>query len=95
MTIRQLHAAVSAGFWHLGVIGTPTDVADTMQTWFEQGAADGFIVQPPPYLPGSATDFVDTVIPELQRQGLFRLAYEGHTLRENLQPARGPSRYAS
>jgi N-acetyl-S-(2-succino)cysteine monooxygenase len=94
MTIRQLHAAVSAGFWHLGVIGTPTDVADTMQSWFEQGAADGFIVQPP-YLPGSATDFVDLVIPELQRRGLFRLAYEGHTLRENLGLPPVPSRYAT
>jgi alkanesulfonate monooxygenase SsuD/methylene tetrahydromethanopterin reductase-like flavin-dependent oxidoreductase (luciferase family) len=94
MTIRQLYAAVSAGFWHLGVIGTPTDVADTMQTWFEQGAADGFIIQPP-YLPGSAADFVDMVIPELQRRGLFRLAYEGHTLRENLGLPPVPSRYAS
>jgi N-acetyl-S-(2-succino)cysteine monooxygenase len=94
MTMRQLYAAVSAGFWHLGVIGTPADVADTMQTWFEQGAADGFIIQPP-YLPGSAEDFVDTVVPELQRRGLFRLAYEGRTLRENLGLPAVPSRYAS
>jgi FMN-dependent oxidoreductase (nitrilotriacetate monooxygenase family) len=94
MTIRQLRAAVSAGFWHLGVIGTPTDVADTMQTWFEQGAADGFIIQPP-YLPSSAADFVDMVIPELQRRGLFRTAYEGRTLRENLGLPAVPSRYAA
>jgi FMN-dependent oxidoreductase (nitrilotriacetate monooxygenase family) len=94
MTMRQLYAAVSAGFWHLGVIGTPADVADTMQNWFEQGAADGFIVQPP-YLPGSAEDFVDMVVPELQRRGLFRTAYEGHTLRENLGLPGVPSRYAS
>ena len=94
MTMRQLYAAVSAGFWHLGVIGTPIDVADTMQTWFEQGAADGFIIQPP-YLPGSAEDFVDMVVPELQRRGLFRTAYEGHTLRENLGLPPVPSRYAA
>ena len=94
MTIRQLYAAVSAGFWHLGVIGTPTDVADTMQTWFEQGAADGFIIQPP-YLPGSAVDFVDMVVPELQRRGLYRTEYEGHTLRENLGLPVTPSRYAA
>ena len=52
MTIRQLHAAVLQhfGFWHLGVIGTPRDVADTMQIWFEQGAADGFVIQPPYHL---------------------------------------------
>ena len=94
MTMRQLYAAVSAGFWHLGVIGTPAEVADTMQTWFEQGAADGFIIQPP-YLPGSAEDFVDMVVPELQGRGLFRTVYEGHTLRENLGLPPVPSRYAS
>ncbi|MBS0561903.1 MAG: LLM class flavin-dependent oxidoreductase [Proteobacteria bacterium] len=94
MTMRQLYAAVSAGFWHLGVIGTPTEVADTMQTWFEQGAADGFVVQPP-YLPGSAEDFVDMVIPELQRRGLFRTEYEGRTLRQNLGLPVVPSRYAA
>lgn len=94
MTMRQLYAAVSAGFWHLGVIGTPADVADTMQAWFEQGAADGFIIQPP-YLPGSAEDFVDMVVPELQRRGLFRKAYESHTLRGNLGLPSVPSRNAS
>jgi FMN-dependent oxidoreductase (nitrilotriacetate monooxygenase family) len=94
MTMRQLYAAVSAGFWHLGVIGTPDDVANTMQEWFEQGAADGFIIQPP-YLPGSAADFVDLVVPELQRRGLHRTAYEGRTLRENLGLPHIPSRYAA
>ena len=94
MTIRQLFAAISAGFWHLGVIGTPVDVADTMQTWFENGAADGFIIQPP-YLPQSADDFVTMVVPELQRRGLFRTAYEGATLRENLGLPAIPSRYAA
>jgi N-acetyl-S-(2-succino)cysteine monooxygenase len=94
MTMRQLYAAVSAGFWHLGVIGTPVDVADTMQTWFERDAADGFIIQPP-YLPGSAEDFVNMVVPELQRRGLFRTAYEGRTLRENLGLPPVPSRNAS
>jgi alkanesulfonate monooxygenase SsuD/methylene tetrahydromethanopterin reductase-like flavin-dependent oxidoreductase (luciferase family) len=94
MTMRQLYAAVSAGFWHLGVIGTPADVADTMQAWFEQGAADGFIIQPP-YLPGSAEDFVDMVVPELQRRGLFRTAYEGDTLRANLGLPPVRSRYVS
>ena len=48
-----LLAAVSAGYWHLGVTGTGAMVADTMQQWFEEGACDGFIVQPP-YLPGGA-----------------------------------------
>jgi alkanesulfonate monooxygenase len=92
MTIRQLFAAVSAGFWHLGVIGTPTAIADTMEHWFRNGAADGFIIQPP-YLPGSAEDFVDLVVPELQRRGLFRTDYEGRTLRENLGLPPAPSRF--
>lgn len=93
MTVRDLFAAVSAGFWHLGVIGTPMMVADAMETWFSEGAADGFIIQPP-WLPGAATDFVDLVIPELRRRGLFRSEYEGRTLRENLGLAPVPSRYA-
>ena len=47
------------------------------------GAADGFNVMPA-WLPGSLTEFVDMVIPELQRRGLFRTEYEGKTLRDNL-----------
>ena len=92
MTLRQLFAAVSAGFWHLGVIGTPGRVADIMEEWFTGGAADGFIIQPP-YLPGGAEDFIELVLPELQRRGLFRHDYEGRTLRENLGLPRPASRY--
>ncbi|GAA3079552.1 hypothetical protein GCM10020000_76560 [Streptomyces olivoverticillatus] len=54
-----------------------------MESWFTQGGADGFNIDFP-YLPGSADDFVDHVIPELQRRGLYRTSYEGTTLRENL-----------
>jgi alkanesulfonate monooxygenase len=68
-------------------VGTPTQIADQLQLWFENGAADGFNVLPP-VLPASLDDFVDLVIPELQRRGLFRTAYEGKTLRENLALAR-------
>jgi FMN-dependent oxidoreductase (nitrilotriacetate monooxygenase family) len=93
LTIRQLFDVISAGFWSLGVIGTPATVADLMQEWFTTGAADGFNVQPPD-LPGSGTDFVELVIPELQRRGLFRREYEGRTLRENLGLPWVPSRYA-
>ena len=53
------------------------------EEWFENEAADGFNILPP-WLPGALDDFVDLVIPELQRRGLFRTAYEGSTLRENL-----------
>jgi alkanesulfonate monooxygenase SsuD/methylene tetrahydromethanopterin reductase-like flavin-dependent oxidoreductase (luciferase family) len=68
---------------HLVVIGTPSSIADQIQHWFEHEAADGFNVMPP-VLPSSLTEFVDLVVPELQRRGLFRTAYEGRTLRENL-----------
>ena len=94
LTIRQLSDVISAGFWSLGVIGTPTKVADLMEEWFTTGAADGFNVQPPD-LPGAGRDFVDLVIPELQRRGLFRREYEGLTLRENLGLPWVPSRYAA
>jgi N-acetyl-S-(2-succino)cysteine monooxygenase len=68
---------------HLLTVGTPQQIADVMEHWFKNGACDGFNVMPA-WLPGSLTDFVDMVIPELQRRGLFRTKYEGKTLRENL-----------
>jgi hypothetical protein len=55
--------------------------------WFENNAADGFNILPP-YLPGGLEDFVDLVVPELQRRGLFRTEYEGATLRDHLGLAR-------
>ncbi len=78
---------------HLLTIGTPTQIADVMEHWFRNDACDGFNVMPA-YLPGSLTDFVDLVIPELQRRGLFRTEYEGKTLRENLGLPKPVSRWA-
>ncbi|HVY16424.1 MAG TPA: LLM class flavin-dependent oxidoreductase [Rhodopila sp.] len=78
---------------HLLTIGTPAQIADVMEHWFLNGAADGFNVMPA-WLPGSLNDFVDMVIPELQRRGLFRTEYEGKTLRENLGLPKPASRYA-
>jgi len=63
-----------------------------MEHWFKNGAADGFNVMPA-WLPGSLADFVDLVIPELQRRGLFRTEYEAMTLRDNLALPRPPSRF--
>lgn len=83
LTIRQLYELVSGGFWHLGVTGTPAMVADLMEEWFTTGAADGFNIQPP-CIPVDAEDFVELVIPELQRRGLYRTAYEGTTLSDHL-----------
>ncbi|MEJ0020559.1 MAG: LLM class flavin-dependent oxidoreductase [Acetobacteraceae bacterium] len=77
---------------HLLAIGTPTQIADVMEHWFRNEAADGFNVMPA-YLPGSLTDFVDMVIPELQRRGIFRTEYEGTTLRDHLGLPRPASRW--
>jgi alkanesulfonate monooxygenase len=54
-----------------------------MEEWLMTDACDGFNVMFP-YVPGGLDDFVEMVIPELQRRGLFRKEYEGATLRENL-----------
>lgn len=82
-TIRQLYQHVASARGHYTVIGSAEQVADQLQDWFENEAADGFNILPP-WLPTALDDFVDLVIPELQRRDLFRTAYEGRTLRENL-----------
>ena len=65
------------------LVGTATDVADQLEDWFRDGACDGFIVWPTIF-PRMFEDFCRMVVPELQRRGLFRTAYAGSTLRENL-----------
>lgn len=87
LSIRQLyqHVASSRGHWVLR--GTPGHIADVLEEWVQQDAADGFIIVPPT-LPGALDRFVDLVVPELQRRGLFRTGYEGTTLREHLGLAR-------
>ena len=94
LTIRQLIERTIGARGKSVVVGTPSQIADHMQTWFENGGADGFNVMPP-YLPGALDDFVDLVVPELQARGIFRTEYEGTTLRENLglaRPERTPDR---
>jgi alkanesulfonate monooxygenase SsuD/methylene tetrahydromethanopterin reductase-like flavin-dependent oxidoreductase (luciferase family) len=81
LTIRQLYTSLTGGGFCL--IGTAPDIVDTLQEWFEAGACDGFNVLPT-HLPEACEDFVEFITPELQRRGLFRTAYEGATLRENL-----------
>ncbi|MBO1514892.1 LLM class flavin-dependent oxidoreductase [Metabacillus bambusae] len=83
LTIRQLYQRVAGARGHREIKGTPLQIADQMQEWFENGAADGFNIMPP-YMPGGLDDFVDLVIPELQNRGLFREEYTGHTLRDHL-----------
>ena len=97
MILRRL--AVFAGVFRLEaasavIASTPTDIADAMQEWFENGTCDGFNITPT-HLPGGCEDFVELVVSELQRRGLFRTEYEGKTLRENLGLKRPVSRYAA
>jgi alkanesulfonate monooxygenase len=86
LTIRELYLSIAGGNGHRLVIGTPADIADAMEEWFTGGGADGFNILPP-YLPGGLEDVVEMVVPELQRRGLYRTAYEGTTLREHLGAA--------
>lgn len=83
LTIRDLYLAIAGARGHRTILGTPEQIADQLEDWFVNGGADGFNIMPP-YLPDGLDEFVDLVVPELQRRGLFRTEYEGHTLRENL-----------
>lgn len=94
LTIRQLYKRFAASRGHLSVVGTPGDIADVMQQWLEGGAADGFNIMPTIF-PSGLDDFIDLVVPELQRRGIFRNQYEGSTLRQNLGLNKPPSRYVS
>jgi FMN-dependent oxidoreductase (nitrilotriacetate monooxygenase family) len=89
MTLRDLYNLTAAARGHWVLCGTPKRIADTLEEWFVDGAADGFNVLPP-YFPGAFDDFVDLVVPELQRRGLFRLDYEGTTLRDHFGLSRSP-----
>ena len=82
LTVRQL-AQRLGGYGGLAFVGTPATIADAMEQWLMERGSDGFNVMFP-YLPEGLDDFVDKVVPELQRRGLFRTEYEGKTLRENL-----------
>jgi FMN-dependent oxidoreductase (nitrilotriacetate monooxygenase family) len=83
LTARQLHLRVAGARGHHTLIGTPEQIADHLETWFDGHAADGFNIMPP-HLPQGLTGFVEQVIPLLRRRGRFRTTYEGRTLRENL-----------
>lgn len=83
LSIRQLYLRMAPARGHQVIVGTPATIADRLEHWFTQGAADGFNIMPP-YLSGGLDDFVEQVIPTLQRRGLFRRYYAGRTLREHL-----------
>jgi N-acetyl-S-(2-succino)cysteine monooxygenase len=83
MTLRDLYNVAAAARGHWAVYGTPQRIADIFEEWFVGGLADGFMVLPA-HFPGAFDDFVNHVVPELQRRGLFRTDYSGMTLRDHL-----------
>ena len=93
LTVKQL-AQRQGGYGGLAFVGTAASIADEMQIWLEQEGCDGFNIMFP-YLPGGLEDFVNKVIPELQRRGIFRREYEGKTLRENLGLPRPKNQFFS
>lgn len=93
-TLRQLYQHFAATRGHMVLVGTPSEVVDSMQEWFENGACDGFNLIPPMF-PGEFDAFVDMVVPELQRRGIYRTAYEDGTLRDRLGLSVPESRYAA
>lgn len=94
LSIRQLYTQIAAGFGSRIVIGTASQIADDMEDWIAQEAADGFNICPAA-LPVGLDDFAELVIPELHRRGVFRTEYEGTTLRGNLGLTVPQNRYAA
>jgi len=91
LTVRQL-AQRLGGYSGNSFVGTAQTIADEMEAWFEAEACDGFTVMFP-YLPAGLDDFVDKVVPELQRRELLRRDYDGPTLRENLGLSRPDNQF--
>lgn len=91
LTLRQValeYASPRGSF-----VGTPEQVADKIQQWVEDGAADGFIISPE-NVPTALEDFAEKVIPILQERGVARREYEHTTLRGHLGLSKPVSRYA-
>ncbi|MGE3709704.1 MAG: NtaA/DmoA family FMN-dependent monooxygenase, partial [Hyphomicrobiaceae bacterium] len=84
MTLRDLYNMTAAARGHWVIFGTPQQIADVLEEWFTAERADGFMILPP-WFPGSFEEFVDLVVPELQRRGLYRKDYAGSTLRSHLK----------
>ncbi|HVY17877.1 MAG TPA: LLM class flavin-dependent oxidoreductase [Rhodopila sp.] len=79
-TLRQLLSYMAGARGHYVTTGSPERIADLMEDWFRDGAADGFNLMPP-VLPATLDVFIAEVVPLLQRRGLFRTEYRGDTLR--------------
>ncbi|PTX97516.1 nitrilotriacetate monooxygenase [Verrucomicrobia bacterium LW23] len=94
LSLRQLIGRLAQGRGHYSFVGTPVQLADLAQQWFENGAADGFNLMPAVFNRDLEL-FVDHVVPILQKRGLFRTRYEATTLRGHLGLGPVPNRYAA
>jgi FMN-dependent oxidoreductase (nitrilotriacetate monooxygenase family) len=94
MTLRELALRLAVQSGRTPFAGTAEQVADTIQQWHEEEAADGFIVSSGPIVPEGIHEFVDLVVPILQNRGLFRTEYSEGTLRGHLGLAVPPNRYS-
>jgi FMN-dependent oxidoreductase (nitrilotriacetate monooxygenase family) len=83
VTIRDAAIIYAQGMGMPVLVGTPADIADKLEEFMDDGGADGFMLIAT-YTPGCFEEFVDLVVPELQRRGRYRMEYPGTTLRENL-----------
>ncbi|MCF4127009.1 LLM class flavin-dependent oxidoreductase [Methylobacterium sp. SyP6R] len=83
LSLRRLYLRIAGARGHSQIVGTPAQIVDEMEARFRAGGADGFNIMPPT-LPGGLDDFIELVLPELRRRGLFRDQYEGRTLRSHL-----------
>lgn len=91
LTVRQLSKRIRSG--HRLAVGSPEQIADTLEEWFLAGAADGFNIMPDMF-PSGAEIFADYVVPILRKRGVFRHEYTGKTLRDHLGLPRPVNRYA-
>jgi alkanesulfonate monooxygenase SsuD/methylene tetrahydromethanopterin reductase-like flavin-dependent oxidoreductase (luciferase family) len=83
LTARELMGRLAGGGGHRKIVGSPEQVADTIELWFRSGAADGFNLMPDRF-PDGLEAFTEHVVPLLRKRGLFRHEYESRTLRERL-----------
>ena len=90
--VREQRAQTAGSYGVLALVGTPAMIADQMEEWLYSDACDGFSIMFP-WVPGGLDDFVDRVVPELQRRNLFRREYEDQTPRENLGLPRPANRF--
>ena len=93
LTLRDIYNQIAVARGYLFACGDAATIADVMEEWFVDRACDGFVLVPP-YFPAAFDEFIDLVVPELQRRGIFRRDYSGFTLREHLGLPVPPNRYS-